>query len=231
MFMVLMYLLPIFRFTSRMVSEKQSKIKDLTKLQGVNESPYWLSFMVFYFIGVTIVSVCCSLILVFGVFKYSSLVPIFLFFWLYGMSLFGYILLIQSFFKESVTLASVTSTLFFFITSFLDLLVENKYMAEHFTMLASILPTVAIRRAVATITKLENQKRGLNFDTINELIYNFRITTCYIMFTFAFVLLSALGIYFSQVLPSAGGFRKHPCFCFGKQHRTKFFDNDESERV
>lgn len=171
--------------------------------------------MVFYLIGVTIVSVCCSVVLVFGVFKYSSLLPIFLFFWLYGLSSFGYILLIQSFFNESVTLASVTSTLFFFCTSFLDLLVKDKYMAENFTMLASILPTVAIRRAVATITKLENQKRGLIFDTINELVYNFRITTCYVMFTFAFVLLSALGIYFSQVLPSAGGFRKHPCFCIG----------------
>jgi hypothetical protein len=122
------------------------------------------------------------------------------------------------------------STLFFFITSFLDLLVKDKYMDEHFTMLASILPTVAIRRAVATITKLENQKRGLNFGTINELIYNFRMTTCYIMFIFAFLFLSALGIYFSQVLPSAGGFRKHPCFCFGKHSRTKFLD-DLPERV
>ena len=94
MFMVLMYLLPIFRFTSRIVSEKQKKTKDLTRLSGVSESPYWLSWFLFFMIGVTIISVCSALILVYGVFKYTTFVPILVFFWLYGLSLFGYIMLI-----------------------------------------------------------------------------------------------------------------------------------------
>ena len=150
--MVLMYLLPIYRFTSRLVSEKQKKTKDLSRLSGVKESPYWLSWFLFYMIGVTIVSVSCALILAFGVFKYTTFLPILIFFWLFGLSLFGYILLISSFFKSNVTLASVVSTLFFFITSFIDWLVNNPFVPEEYTMLATILPTVAIRRAIATIS-------------------------------------------------------------------------------
>jgi len=122
----------------------------------VDETPYWLSWFVFFIIGVTIVSLSCALILTYGVFKYTSFLPMLIFFWLYGLSLFGYILLISSFFRQSVTLASVVSTLFFFISSFVDLIVDNKYMPEHYVTLASMLPTVAIRRAVATISKLEN---------------------------------------------------------------------------
>lgn len=59
---------------------------------------------------------------------------------------------------------------------------------------------------------------------INDKVYNFRMTTCYVMLTFAFIILTSLGIYFSQVLPSAGGLRQHPCFCFGskkKQNKQK----------
>lgn len=197
MFMVLMYLLPVYRYTSRLVSEKQRKTRDLTRLIGVGESPYWLSWFVFFVIGMTVISLGCALILTYGVFKYTSFLPMLIFFWLYGLSLFGYILLISSFFRQSVTLASVVSTLFFFISSFVDLLVDNKYMPEHYTTLASILPTVAIRRAVATISKLENQRRGFTFSTINDVVYNFRMVTCFVMFIFAFFVLSTLGLYLS----------------------------------
>lgn len=220
MFMVLMYLLPVYRYTSRLVTEKQRKTRDLTRLIGVGEAPYWLSWFVFFVCGVTIVSICCALILTFGVFKYTSFLPMLIFFWLYGVSLFGYILLISSFFRQSVTLASVVSTLFFFISSFVDLLVDNKYMPEYFTTLASMLPTVAIRRAVATITKLENQRRGFTFHTLNEVVYNYRMVTSFVMFAFAFFILGALGLYFSSVLETGGGHKKNWCFCLGCESRS-----------
>jgi ATP-binding cassette, subfamily A (ABC1), member 5 len=165
MFLVLMYLMPIYRFTSRLVGEKQKKTRDLTRLVGVSETAYWLSWLVLYTAVVTIVSVGCTAILIYTVFKYTAFLPLFICLWLYGFSLFGYILLIQSFFRTSVTLASVVSTLIFFITSFLDLLVASSSMPQEFVMLASILPTVSIRRAITTISSLEQQKRGFTFDT------------------------------------------------------------------
>lgn len=98
-FMVLMYLLPIYRYTSRLVQDKQRKTRELTRLIGVRETPYWCSWFVFYAVGVTIVSVCCALILSFAVFSHTHFLPMFCFFWLYGISLFGYIVLISSCFR------------------------------------------------------------------------------------------------------------------------------------
>jgi hypothetical protein len=50
---------------------------------------------------------------------------------------------------------------------------------------------------VATISKLENQRRGFTFSTINDVVYNFRMVTCFVMFIFAFFVLSTLGLYLS----------------------------------
>jgi len=188
---------------------------------GVAETPYWLSWLVFFTAGVTVISIACAAILAFAVFKYTQFLPLIIFFWLYGMSLFGYIMLIQSFFSQSVTLAAVVSTLVFFITSFIDFLVSSTSMPEHFVMLASILPTVNIRRALTVITNLENQRRGFTFETNNEVVYNFRMQTCFLMFVYAFFILGGLGIYFSQILSSGGGLRKHVCFCIGLRPKAR----------
>lgn len=67
LFMVLMYLLPIYRLTSRMVSEKQTKNRDVAKVMGLSETSYWLSWFVFYLIGVSVISVICAAILTTGV--------------------------------------------------------------------------------------------------------------------------------------------------------------------
>lgn len=198
MLMVLMYLLPIYRFTSRLVSDGPTRA--LTRLIGVTDTPYWLSWLALFAAEVTLISVACAAILAFAVFSHSGFLEMLFFFWLYGMSLFGYIAVVASVFSRSVTLASVISTLFFFITSFIDLLVRSKSMPEAFVMLASILPTVAIRRAVFVITKLEMQRRGFTFATLNDLVYNFRLTTAFVMFAFAFFLFSALGVYLSKVV-------------------------------
>jgi len=41
------------------------------------------------------------------------------------------------------------------------------------------------------------------------------------MFVFAFFLLSTLGLYFSQILDTGGGSKKHPCYCIGFRYRSR----------
>lgn len=125
LFMVLMYLLPIYRYTSRLVIEKQSRTRELISLAGVSTAPYWLSWLVFYCLVATATSALCACILSTSVFAHSSFPAVFLFLWLYTVALFGYIMLVQCFFPRNVTQAAVISTLVFFTTSFLDLLVDD----------------------------------------------------------------------------------------------------------
>ena len=187
----------------------------------------------FYLCGTTIVSLLCAAILSFGVLRYTAFLPIFIFFWLYALALFGYILLVQAFFRKP-TLASVVSTLFFFVSSFADILVSDPHLPEYYKILASMLPSVAIKRTIANITELEKDGRGLHFSNMNEDIGGFRVTTAFVMLLFAALVFSTMGVYLTSVLPSAGGLRKHPCFCLGSTRKSKqgaviVEDNDEDE--
>ena len=118
-FMIVVFLLPIYRLTSLLTSERAAKTKDMARSMGIRESEYWLSWFLYYLIGMTFVTLVQALMLTYGVFKYSSFPLIFSVLWLYGLSLFGYITFVQAFFTKA-TLASIVGSLFFFVSSFMD---------------------------------------------------------------------------------------------------------------
>ena len=63
--------------------------------------------------------------------------------WLYGLALFGYIVFVSAFFAKP-TLASIVGSLLFFASSFVDVVIEDPGLPEHFKLLASIIPSVAV---------------------------------------------------------------------------------------
>jgi hypothetical protein len=73
-----------------MVIDKESKARESMKIMGLKDSSYWLSWFVTHLITVTLISSICILILSFNVIVNSNLLLVFLFFWIYGMSLFGF---------------------------------------------------------------------------------------------------------------------------------------------
>jgi ATP-binding cassette subfamily A (ABC1) protein 3 len=123
-FMLLMYILPVYRLISNIVSEKESKARESMKMMGLRDFSYWLSWWVYYSIVVTIISILCTIILSFNVFKYTNKGIIFLFFWIYGLSLFGLCIFLQSFFSKA-RIAAITGTLVYFGTSFVNVAVGD----------------------------------------------------------------------------------------------------------
>lgn len=73
-----------------------------------------------------------------------------MYFFLYGLSLFGYIVLVQAFFTRALT-ASLVGSLFFFFSSFTDYVVDSKYIGAAQKNWASLLQTIAIKRALFNI--------------------------------------------------------------------------------
>lgn len=141
--MIIVYLLPVYRLTSHLTQERASKVKNMLLSTGVSETDYWMTWLLYYIVGVTLVSLAQAILLTYGVFKYSSLGMVFAVIWLYGLSLFGYAVFTQAFFSKA-TFSSFLGCLFFFATSFIDQVVADPFMAEHFKLLASVLPSVAI---------------------------------------------------------------------------------------
>lgn len=117
-FMLLMYILPVYRLISNIVAEKESKARESMRMMGLSDASYWLSWFTYYLIIVTIISVLCIIILSANVFKYSNRGLIFLYFWVYGMSLFGLCIFLQAFFSTA-RVAAITGTLIYFGTSFI----------------------------------------------------------------------------------------------------------------
>ena len=118
-FMLLMYILPVYRLISNIVSEKETKARESMKMMGLSDFSYWLSWFVYYFLIVLIISIASTIILSANVFKYSNKGIIFLYFFIYGLSLFGLCILIQAFFSRA-RVAAITGTLIYFGTSFIN---------------------------------------------------------------------------------------------------------------
>ena len=58
-FMLLIYILPMDRLISSIVSDKESKARESMKMMGLNDFSYWLSWWFYYFIITTIISGIC----------------------------------------------------------------------------------------------------------------------------------------------------------------------------
>jgi ATP-binding cassette subfamily A (ABC1) protein 3 len=84
--MLLIYILPIRRNLQRIVSEKETKIRESMRMMGLNDLSYWTSWFVYYLIIVTIISILCLIILSINVVKYSNKFLLFLYLWIYGIS-------------------------------------------------------------------------------------------------------------------------------------------------
>lgn len=149
-FMLLIYILPLYRLISNVVSEKESKARESMKMMGLVDFSYWASWWVYYFIVVTIISALCIFVLSFNVIKYSNKGLVFLFFEIYGLSLFGLAVFLQAFFSKA-RVAAITGTLIYFGTSFVNVAVQDPTVAQGPKTLASLLTTVAISRGCANL--------------------------------------------------------------------------------
>ena len=150
----------MYRLISQIVSEKESKARESMKMMGLTDFSYWLSWWVYYLIIVTIISALCILVLSFNVIKYSNRGLIFLFFWIYGLSLFGLAVFLQSFFSSS-RVAAITGTLVYFGTSFINVVVQDATVKSGPKNIASLLTTIAISRGCNNIAQFETNGSGL----------------------------------------------------------------------
>lgn len=121
-FMLLIYVLPVYKLISSIVAEKESKARESMKMMGLKDFSYWTSWFVTYLLKVTVISFLCILVLSAKVIVYSDKGLVFLFFWFYGLSLFGLSVFLSSFFSKE-RIAAITGTLVYFGSSFVDIMV------------------------------------------------------------------------------------------------------------
>ena len=222
--MLLVFILPVYRLISNMVSEKETKARESMKIMGLKDLSYWASWFVFHFIRVTIISALSTLILSFNVAVKSNPFIVFLFFWIFGNSLFAFSLFIQSFFSRE-RIAALCGTLIYFGSSFLNIVVGDEKIPERFKYAGSLISTVAVIRGSETLAYFEIKDEGLHFWNIDRKLRFFSFQGCLVMMVASFFVFLVLGLYLDNVFPSIYGLRKHPLYCLTRGYWCRTTNN------
>jgi hypothetical protein len=92
-FIMLMFIPLVYRFTYRIVKEKELRTKELMIMMGMNIWPYWLSWFTYFTLKNTLLTTVAWSVLYFACMTYVSGWVLWLAIWLYGQSIFGFIML------------------------------------------------------------------------------------------------------------------------------------------
>ncbi|CAI2385685.1 unnamed protein product [Moneuplotes crassus] len=218
-------LAPMYRFIYNCTEEKGSKIREAMKIMGLSDLPYWLSWFTYYFIVNTLQCLAMVLVLI-PVFENTNKLILFLYLWLYGISVFGFGIFVSAFFSSPKT-AGMAGIMLFFSIGFFNNIVNDRTVSETTKNFASLFPSLAAQLAGVNLLKYEEAGIGVRFDNANEIYENYRFCTCLWMNLISFCILSVLGIYLENVLPSAVGVRKPLWFPFTKSF---WFDTKKNSK-
>ncbi|TYZ67494.1 hypothetical protein PybrP1_003922, partial [[Pythium] brassicae (nom. inval.)] len=162
---VLAYLYTISRILVVFIQEKESRMREFMKILGVKEKAILISWYITY-TGILLVgTVLQALAGQAGLFEKSSVVLIFIFFFLFGMSVLAYGFLVSTVFSKSRTGAFVGMVVFFlmyFISS-----AFSTETAENAKNMGCILSPVALTLGVRVLANLESTGQGIAFSNID----------------------------------------------------------------
>ena len=111
-------------------------------IMGLTDLPYWLAWFLYYLIVITLICFGLTILLI-PVFPFSNKVVVYLFFWSFGMSLFGFAVLISAFFTNGLT-AAIFGSITNFALSWIVLFVQDKKASTALKILLGTIPQVSI---------------------------------------------------------------------------------------
>ena len=109
------------------------------RIMGLNELPYWGSWFVYYTIVITLMTFVAWCVLISNVIVTSGRWQLFLFIWMFGVSIFGEIVFMSSFFSKS-KYAGIISALFFIGIGNLNDPVMSNVTPKSMKLLFSLVP-------------------------------------------------------------------------------------------
>jgi hypothetical protein len=208
-----------------MVAEKETQVRDSMRMMGLNEIAYWASWLLYFSIINIIVASCCTLMLFQTLFNHSDSFLVWLFFFMYGLSLFGFVTFVQAFFQNARYAAAFAAILYGALYT-VNLLVTSSDVLESGKNYASLIPQVALSLMVPNLGAFEAASIGLNFDNAQNSYKNYKFTTGFWLLLLDFVMYTAIGIYLDNVMPRESGMQKPISFGFSylKASYWDFFD-------
>ncbi|CAH0482415.1 unnamed protein product [Peronospora belbahrii] len=200
---ILSYLYSISRILVALIQEKELRLREYMKILGVQEKAIVVSWYMTYLVILFVGSSLQALMGMVGLFSNSSVVLIFLFFFLFSLSVLAYGFMISTIFSKARVGAFVGMVLFFLMyfvsTAFTTETSENK------KTVGCLLSPVALSLGITVLSNLESTGTGVTFSNADVLNDNFRFSRSLLMFAIDTVLYTLLGLYFEKVVPKEHG--------------------------
>lgn len=230
-FFIVTLMIPMCRMISQIVSEKEEKIKENMQMMGLESTAFWCSWLTYYVILYTLISLGIGLTFAYIIFNYTSFGLIFLLYLLFSYSCIAFGCLVCTIFSNS-RIAVFIGLLLFVCGYFMYFVVDDKETSETTKKLASLIPNVALSLVMRNIVFYEKSSQGLNSDTINNSYDNYKYSTAYWMISIDIMIFTLLALYFEQVWPSEWGSKRpwyflfQKSFWFGKTSQVENFEEN-----
>ena len=195
-------LVPVCRMISKVVTEKETKVRESMKMMGLKDTPYWLSWFIMYSLIYLVIAGVCTIIS-FGIFTLSSKTIVFLLFYLYGQSCLAFSVLMSSLFNRSKTAVLVGMLVFF--VSYFSMLSVTSNTSEGTLMGMSVLNTVAMSQAFIQLMSFEGAEVGIDFTNINDNFYYYSVGTGLLFLFIDCILYWTLALYLDKVIKTETG--------------------------
>ena len=227
LFIVIIYTLPFMYLLQRAVEEKQTKVRESMRMMGMIDSAYFTSWFIVYFFQILIVSSIMTLGSIFTLFPGWNFFLIFVYYFLYGISLFGMGLLFIAIF-DTVRTASIGGIVLKIGCYYLRYaLVDGT--PEIVKVLVGIFPPLNLYNADRALWYLQAHDK-ISFSNIGFKSNGYSLGYFYIMSLFGFVFWLLFGLYITYIVPTEFGTNKHPWFCFRFRRRHHAGVNEEERR-
>ena len=202
------FIFPVSRLVSAMVTEKEQRQREGMLIMGLARSSFYLSWFLTYVFLMFLSALIIMLICMDGLFQHADPMVILLHFWLYGISLTAWSIMVSVFFSKARIAATVAPFLLIGFSVPSRIVGTRASVQEQRGM--SLLCPSAFGYASEVITGYEGAGVGANFDNIQDNEYSILDGWVFLLFdTFLYMLVAW---YLDHVFPSEWGVKLNPFF-------------------
>ena len=211
-FIMVAYICSLCLYVYRMVSEKESRVKEGMKIMGLGEGIYFFSYFIQNFVINIFISIINTIIVIF-IFTKIPFYFIFILFFLWGMNVFALAFFFQSFI-DSTKIALILSLLIYFVMYFSSLASIKETSPQGLKIGLSFFPPAVLEVTIILFGEFESHFRQFKPKYFSNIYTNYSVLRMVIMFVVDFFIYTFLGYYLTMVLPHTYGIRKPFYFLF-----------------
>lgn len=137
------FLIPLYYICSKLAEEKESKSREGMKMMGLKDSTYFLSWFTTFAIVVFVMSLLITVICSFVTFRQSNKLLLFFLAFIYGISLFGFAVVIVAILPTQRS-SSLAASLLHIVTYFIVYAILSQDVETSTKVGLSIFPNVGM---------------------------------------------------------------------------------------